>query len=24
MTAIQHLERFDKVNYHIMNPKSIT
>jgi len=23
MTAIKHLERFEKVNYHIINPKSI-
>jgi dynein heavy chain len=23
MTAIQHLEKYEKVNYHILNPKSI-
>jgi len=23
MSAIRHLEKFDKVNYHILNPKSI-
>jgi dynein heavy chain len=23
MTSIRHLEKFEKVNYHILNPKSI-
>ena len=24
MTAIRHLDMYEKVNYHILNPKSIT